>query len=327
MRDEQTRRFFAAAALLGAAFFLAGLCLSPAAGLLAGLCAAGQIGLFALHEALRERRVAALTDAVTAARRGRADALLEDGREGELSVLQSELGKLALTLRERGDALEREKARLSDALADIAHQLRTPLTSAELSLSLAAVAPDARQRAEALGRAKAMLARADALITALLHLARLDAGIVPMKLEPTPVRALVASALEPLAAPMELHGVTADVRVPEGATLVCDAMWLGEALTNLLKNAMESAGDGGRLEIAFVRHPLGAALSVRDSGPGIPRGELAHLFDRFHRGEASHGAGIGLSLARAVVERHGGLLDAANHPEGGAVLTMRFAPK
>lgn len=324
LRNRELLRFAALLAALSAAFAAAGFSLSPEAGALALACCAALCAAFFAFTFWRYGRIARLCERVDEALH-RADAFFTScAREGELSILEDELQKMTLRIRRQNDALRREKARLSDSLEDVAHQLRTPLTSAALALSLAAEQTDAGARAEALVRVREPLARMDALITALLKLSRLNAGLAEMNAEPVRVRGLAEDALRALAIPLELRGTDVRLAVPEDATLSCDALWMGEALANLIKNAMESAGEGGLVEIAWEENPLYGALSVRDSGPGFARAELARLFDRHYRGARSAGYGIGLALARAVVERHGGTLSASNAPQGGALLTARF---
>lgn len=101
---------------------------------------------------------------------------------------------------------------------------------------------------------------------------------------------------------------------------------LSEAVRNILKNCMESVGDNGRIEIVCEDNPLYTKISIHDSGPGIPAEDLPFLFERFYRGKNSDasGYGIGLALCRTIIMRQDGTISAKNHPEGGAVFTIRF---
>ena len=277
---------------------------------------------------LREqrKRLAHLSDQIDRVLHNEDRLLIAQAEEGETSILESEITKLTLRLREQNEALKREKAHLADSLADIAHQLRTPLTSANLILSLLKKNPEEAQRRSLLRENEALLAQMDWLVNALLKLSRLDAGMVEFKAQPVEVSSLIQAALRPLLIPMELHDVTADVRVPQGVWLQVDGGWLTEALQNLLKNAMESAGDHGTLQICCENNPLYTEISIRDSGPGFAPEELPHLFERYYRGKSakSTGYGIGLALCKGVITRQGGSLVAKNHPQGGAVFSVRF---
>lgn len=246
--------------------------------------------------------------------------------EGELSILQSEITKMTQRIREQNDALRREKKYLADSLADIAHQLRTPLTSLSLILSLLENAEDQKEQRRLLWEGEKLFSQVDWLLTSLLKLSRLDAGIVDFKTEDIQVEKLLESALQPLLIPMELHHITLIKSIPGNIQISGDIGWLSEAVRNILKNCMESAGDGGRIEICCRDTPLYTEIMIHDSGAGFGAGEPHHIFDRFYRGkkENASGYGIGLALSKTIVVRQGGTLTAKNHPEGGAVFTVRF---
>ena len=134
---------------------------------------------------------------------------------------------------------------------------------------------DPARRLELLREAEALFARMDWLLDALLKLSRLEAGIVPFASGPVALDALVDRALQPLAVPLELRRVTVVRQIPAGAVWQGDAAWLAEAVQNILKNSLENAGEGGRIEIGAADTPLYTELTVRDSGPGIADIDLA----------------------------------------------------
>jgi signal transduction histidine kinase len=251
---------------------------------------------------------------------------IDESDEGELSILHSEITKMTLRIREQNDALKKEKARLADSLADIAHQLRTPLTSANLILSLLANSPDENERKAFVRETEALLVRMDWLITSLLKLSRLDAGVVVFQSERIDVNALVRAALRPFLIPMELRGIDARIDAPEGAVIQGDPGWLSEAIQNILKNCVESAGENGKIEIVCVDNPLFTEVSIHDNGAGLEKEDLSRLFDRFYRGKSANetGYGIGLALCKMIIARQGGTIAAKNHPRGGAVFAIRF---
>lgn len=326
LRNREIRRLFAAFAALAALFAAAACRISPAAGLLM-LAAAGAFALvFALFTKARYDRLARLAEEIDRVLHNADCLVISEAEEGELAILQSEITKMTLRIREQNDALKREKKNLADALADVAHQLRTPLTSANLLLTLLENEPEEARRKALLREAEQLFAQMDWLLNALLKLSRLDAGIVAFRCEPVEVDALLRRALRPLLIPMELHGVTVQTDLPPGAAVRGDAGWLAEALQNILKNCQESAGEGGTIRIACDDNPLYTELTIRDSGPGFAPGDLPRLFDRFYRGKstAAAGYGIGLALCKTIVTQQGGTVTAKNHPQGGAVFTLRF---
>lgn len=246
--------------------------------------------------------------------------------EGELSILQSEIAKMTLRIREQNDALRKEKEHLADSMADIAHQLRTPLTSVNLILSLLEHRPDEKERKELIRETKELFNQMDWLLTSLLKLSRLDAGIVVFQSSPIEVNTLITNAVHPLLIPMELHSITLHLRVPKGIVIQGDLGWLSEALQNILKNGMDSSGDNGKIIVTCEDNPLYTEIIIRDSGAGFEKEDLPFLFNRFYRGKnaGATGYGIGLALCKTIITRQGGTITANNHPEGGAVFAIRF---
>lgn len=251
---------------------------------------------------------------------------IAESDEGELSILQSEITKMTLRIREQNDGLKKEKEHLANSLADIAHQLRTPLTSANLILSLLTNNPDENQRKAFVRETEELLVQMDWLITSLLKLSRLDAGIVVFQSKQIDVNNLICAALRPFLIPMELHDITLQIDASKGMIIQGDLGWLSEAIQNILKNCIESAGDNGKIEIVCTDNPLFTEIAIHDSGAGFEKEDLPCLFDRFYRGKnaGATGYGIGLALCKMIITRQGGTITAKNHPQGGAVFSIRF---
>ena len=171
-----------------------------------------------------------------------------------------------------------------------------------------------------------LLVRVDSLITSLLKLSRLDAGIIVFQKEPVEVRALVDTALRPLRISMDLHDVTVRMDLPDGVSLSGDPDWLAQAVQNILKNCMESAGDHGWIEIVCEDTLLFTEIRIHDSGSGFDESELHSLFERFYRGRKmkGDGIGIGLALSKAIIEEQNGTITARNLINAGACFEIRF---
>jgi signal transduction histidine kinase len=114
--------------------------------------------------------------------------------------------------------------------------------------------------------------------------------------------------------------------IPEDSVIQCDLGWLSEAIRNILKNCMESAGENGKIEIICTDNTLFTEIIIRDNGKGFVKEDIPRLFDRFFRGNSENAAGygIGLALSKMIVAHQGGSITAKNHPQGGAVFTLRF---
>lgn len=234
---------------------------------------------------------------------------------------------MTVRIREQNNALKGEKKHLADSLADIAHQLRTPLTSANLILSLLKNTPDENERKNLLREVEGLFVQMDWLVTSLLKLSRLDAGIVVFQREQMDVGNLIDASIRPLLISMELHNIDLQTDIPEGIVIEGDSGWLSEAIQNILKNCMESAGDNGKIEIMCEDNALFTEITLHDSGPGFEKEDLFCLFDRFYRGKnaGAVGYGIGLALCKTIITRQGGTIAVKNHPQGGAVFSIRFS--
>lgn len=326
LRNKEYRRFAVCFFVTAGVFAAAGFLTNSLAGLLVLLSSAALGILFYVFTRARYRSIAEISEQIDMVLHNADYLFISESEEGELSILRSEITKMTLRIREQNAALKKEKENLADSLADIAHQLRTPLTSVNLILSLLENNPEETERRELLQETEELLAQMDWLITSLLKLSRLDAGIVVFRSGPVDVRGLVDTALRPLLIPMELHNIALRADVPEGIEIQGDSDWLAEAIRNILKNCMESAGDQGRIEIACEDNLLYTELTIRDNGAGFEEKELRSLFDRFYRGKNSRAAGygIGLALCKTIITRQGGTVTAENHPQGGAVFIIRF---
>lgn len=325
-RNREIRQFTILFAVITAASVIAGFVIYPAAGILSLISAAAFGAAFFVFTKARYKRIAQISDEIDLVLHHADHMYIAESDEGELSILQSEITKMTLRIREQNDALKQEKEHLADSLADIAHQLRTPLTSITLILSLLENNLDESERKDLLWEADELLVRMDWLITSLLKLSRLDAGVVVFQTKQIEVNHLLRTALQPLFIAMELHDITLQIDVPEGITISGDASWMSEAMQNILKNCMESIGNHGKITLACADNPLFTEITIHDSGRGFQKEDLIHLFDRFYRGENSDtaGYGIGLALCKTIITRQGGTITAKNHPQGGAIFSIRF---
>ncbi len=259
------------------------------------------------------------------------DELLHSGRdiqfaackEGELSLLETEISKLTVKLKEQSAQLEKDKSSLADAMADVSHQLRTSLTA--MHLVLAAMGNDTTPQTLQSHRRtlRRHLERMDWLVSALLKLAKLDAGVIAFHPSSISLQDLVQKALDPLLVSMELHGQ--EVVTSLFGSLTCDPAWTTEALVNILKNCTEHM-EAGILTITGSENPLYTQLCIQDTGPGVAPEDLPHLFERFYKGKnaSAESVGIGLALTRSILAAQNGTVKVENAPEGGALFTIRF---
>lgn len=284
-------------------------------------------GLTALHLLLGRKRYAAiakLTEKIERVLHETNPAPIEGSEEGELAILSSEIRKMTERLKEQNDRLLADKRLLSDAIADLFHQMRTPLTSMNLLLELLSdenLPPERRLRY--LRELKQQLSHIQWMAETLLKLSKLDADAVRFAPETMTVKELIELAAEPLLIPMELKDVSFTVEDGD-ATLTADRAWTAEALSNILKNGMEHTPPGGALCVNAFESPLLTRITIRDNGPGFSEEDRARLFERFYRGSNAQESsiGIGLALAREIIAGQNGTV--AAHNDGGACFTVTF---
>ena len=281
-------------------------------------------------------KMAANLDRVLA---GERDIRLRDMSEGELAILSSEIDKVIARLNLTVDELQAEKLALSDALADISHQLKTPLTSIAISTELIrdrlSARGDSEDLVERLRLIQMLQARVEDLVAALLKLARIDAGVIKLVCGAVDARELVRKSFEPLAIAFDIADVRFSADVQDGASYEGDLTWSVEALENILKNCMEHTPAGGCVSVRVTEDVLACRIRIEDTGPGIAESDLPHIFERFYRGsrDASAapsevnpaGVGIGLALSKSLVTAQGGTLTAENlRDENGNVTGAAF---
>ena len=247
---------------------------------------------------------------------------LRDNREGVFGILKNDIHTLANLKFEQFDVLQHERDMMKDTLANISHQIRTPLTSMMIMTDLLDGAPPDKQ-AEFISNIRAGLFRLEWLSSALLKMAKLDSGAVEFTGEPVSSGILASLALEPLQVLLDIKNQ--NVEFFGEADLFCDKRWTSEALSNVIKNASEHSPDGSKIRIESGSNPICIWISVKDSGEGIPDNKIASLFKRFEGSRSDKGYGIGLPLALAIMRRQNGDIEVEGGGNGvGATFVLKF---
>lgn len=283
------------------------------------------IAIFYVIMQLRYKRMAKLSQNINKVLHGDSSITFDEYSEGELSVLKSELYKMTVCLREHEQNLKNDKVYLADSIADISHQIRTPLTSANLLLSLLSDdGIDEQRRKDILRELYSLLSRIEWLITVLLKMSKIDAGTVKFNAENVSLDELLNRSVSPLLIPIELKGQ--ELILDANGTFYGDVQWTSEAILNIVKNCMEHTENGGSIKILARETALYSEIIISDNGCGIEKEDLPHIFERFYKGKNSDekSFGIGLALARTIISSQNGTVKAENGREKGAVFTMRF---
>lgn len=206
-------------------------------------------------------------------------------------------------------ARKKEKLQLADAMADISHQMRTPLTAVNLLLTSLAGHVDEESRGD-VRALRRQVARMDWLVESLLKLAKLDAGTARFCPETIPLSALLARAAEPFAIGMELRGQ--QLQVEASGNVRCDPAWTAEALGNILKNCSEHMQEG-TITVRAEENAVASVVVIRDTGGGIAPQDLPHLFERYYKGENAPEQSVGIGHCAFALHRGG----AERHAHGG----------
>ena len=281
--------------------------------------------LFYVFTRHRYKRIAELASDINKILHGENTVAIDKYSEGELAILQSEVYKMTVRLREQQQTLLEDKIYLADSLADISHQIRTPLTSINLLVSFLCdsdITNDRRQKVS--HELYSLLSRIDWLITALLKISKLDAGTVKFKTERVAFSDLIEKSAAPILVPMELRNQALEIEADGGFS--GDISWTVEAITNILKNCMEHTQNGGKISVFADENALYSEKIITDNGCGISEKDLPHIFERFYKGENSdkNSFGIGLALSRMIITSQNGTVKAENNTESGAKFTIRF---
>jgi two-component system sensor histidine kinase BaeS len=281
------------------------------------------------------RRLRLLEDAAAAVGAGDSSARAPEAGGDEVAALARRFNRMAADLEARVNDLQLADRSRRQLLADVSHELMTPLTAMRgylETLALPHAVADEATRERYLRIVTAETRRLEAIIGDLLDLARLESGGADLRRAAVAVSHLFARAGERHETVLREKDVTLESRVAPGAESVMgDERRLEQAVQNLVANAVRHTPRGGRVTLRAHRVDGRVSIVVSDTGAGIPPEHLDRIFDRFYRvdtarDQQSGGSGLGLSIVRAVVEQHGGTIAASNGPDGGARFEIRLEP-
>lgn len=242
---------------------------------------------------------------------------IEDNVEDELSILKNELYKTAIMLKEHAENSIKDKKNLKVSLEDISHQLKTPLTSINILLDNILDNPEIPNDVmlDFIKDIKKEVVKINFLIGNLLKLSRFDVNAVHMANDANNLKDIIEASVKNVAVLCDLKSVRIECNV-KNMMLNCDFNWQVEALTNIIKNCVEHSFKGGIVTINTSENKIYTLVEIKDNGCGIAKEDLPHIFDRFYRGKNSdkESVGIGLALAKSIIEKSGGKIDVKSRP-------------
>lgn len=266
-----------------------------------------------------------LNDYLSLVCKGIYDMNIDDNTEGELSILKNNLYKVITLLQSQNEYLKNDKLYLADSIADISHQLKTPLTSMMVMCELLENEENPDKRQEFVAVINNQLSKMKWLITNILKISKLDADATEFKREEVSISKVLDDSLKPFVLTAELKNIA----IQNGANDFVfngDESWTVEAVSNIVKNCLEHTIDGGKIIISSDSTNLYNKLTISDNGCGIAKEDLPHIFERFYHGKNSSkdSVGIGLALAKTVFEKENASVSVESEQGRGSVFEIRF---
>ena len=260
------------------------------------------------------RAVGGLMDAADRVAAGEYDTRIDLSRSGQLR-------RLGVAFNEMTERLETNERRRRELLADMAHELRTPLQVIHGSVEgmLDGLYEADPERLRTMLDETALMAR---LLDDLRTLSMAEEGVLPLHREQVDMRILAEDAILSLEQAADENSVALVLEAPNSAPLDADPVRLAEVLQNLLSNAIRHTPPAGRVLVCVSTTKSGVHTEVRDTGPGIDPELLRHVFDRFVRSADTGGTGLGLAIAKRLVEAHGGTIEATHPSDGGTSIAF-----
>ena len=298
------------------------------------LCAIGCVlllGAASFCQALRtekkkKRRIEEITGYLRRINAGDDTLDVYDNSEDGFSLLKNEIYKTAVREREQRENAEKGRIAIKDALSDISHQLKTPLTSISIMTEILEEETLSEKGAEFIEDIKTELLKVRSLVTELLKLARFDADTVAFKRERCSLGAIVEDAKKDLSALAEKAQVSIEVLSASESPLYCDKKWQKEAFLNIMKNCVEHSREGQRVLVRIEGNRIYTEAVISDEAGGMCEKDRKHIFERFYKGQGAseESCGIGMHLAKTLIEKDGGTISVSSKEGAGSRFTVRY---
>lgn len=247
---------------------------------------------------------------------------IRDNKEGALSILKNDIYALVQSKNEQLAQTKAERDILAEYMEDISHQLKTPITSMMIMMDLLEEAEPQKQQ-EFMQNIRFSLSKMEWLIGALLKMAKLDAGAIAFQRQTVKVSELVQAVMPSIEILLDISNQS--VQIEQDMEICCDKRWTTEALTNIMKNAMEHSPEGSVIRIDSGSNPMYEWISVTDSGNGLSKTQYATLLKRFENSTNENGFGIGVPLAFSIMKGQNGDIDVELGGNGkGATFLLKF---
>ena len=278
------------------------------------------IFLFLRFNAKKDREINKITKCLEEINKRNYKIDIEEMSEDELSILKNELYKVTIKLKEDAENSKQAKKDLKDTLADISHQLKTPITSILIILDNIIDNPDMDKntKEDFIRDIKRELLNINFLALNLLKLSKLDSNTVHFIKKEVSLDEIVTASIKNIAPLCDLKNINIEKNLSEDIKINCDLNWQVEAVTNILKNCVEHSRENSKIEITASANKVYASMEIRDYGTGISPEDLPHIFERFYKGNGAsfESVGIGLALAKKIIESNDGIIRVTSSNQG-----------
>lgn len=286
------------------------------------------IGIFLRYNYKKDKELECITRYIEEINKRNYKLEIDDMSEDELSILKNEIYKTTVMLQETAELSQKGKENLKNSLSDISHQLKTPLTSILIMLDNLLEDDNMPEniRRDFLKNIKRECVNINFLVQSLLKLSKFDADTIIFYREEVLAKDIVTDAISNVEMLCDLKDITIELSCKEQDALKCDKRWQIEAITNILKNCVEHSKEGDKVVVTTQGNHVYTAISIRDYGPGIDVEDQKHIFERFYKGKnaASDSVGIGLALAKTIIESDNGRITVESNTTGTEFLIKYF---
>lgn len=247
--------------------------------------------------------------------------------EGELYKLFHKVNSLASILNAHAEKESKAKEFLKNTISDISHQLKTPLAAMNIYNGIMQNEAESPEMQQFTSLTEQELDRIETLVQNLLKITKLDAGTINIDKKPENISEMMEEVKKHFLFRAKQEGKQIEIAGDGHATLLCDKNWLTQAIDNIVKNALDHTAKGGKIQITYKQFPSNVRMTIKDNGSGIHPEDLHHIFKRFYRSRFSkdtQGIGLGLPLAKTIIEAHTGSIEVDSEPGKGTAFIINF---
>ena len=284
--------------------------------------------IFLRYNSKKDKEIDEITKYIEEINRKNYKLHIDEMSEDELSILKSEVYKTTIMLKEAAENSNKEKLQLKNSLSDISHQLKTPLTSILIILDNLIEDPnmDKEIREDFIRDIKMETTNISFFVQTILKLSKLDTNTVDFIEEKTYIKSIINEVIKNLSILCDLRSIKIITTYKKNARITCDFRWQVEAFSNIIKNCIEHSSDNSNILIEVDENNAYSQIVIKDNGTGIDKEDLPHIFERFYKGKNStnESCGIGLSLAKSIIEKSNGYINVESKVGKGSIFTIKY---